>query len=73
MTVEELIKELEKMPKDALVIIVDPTLYGSRIKKVAINDNHLGQGKVKIYSWVKQTYIRYSIGECKDYEEPVEE
>ena len=50
MTVEELISVLMDMPKNAKVIIVDPFLRGVNIKNVAINDNELGKGKVKIYT-----------------------
>ena len=49
MTVQELLTELEKMPKDVPVIVVSPDLRGSALKAVAINDDELGKGKVKIY------------------------
>ena len=49
MTVEELILALMNMPKDAKVIVVEPSLRGVNIKRVAINDDELGKGKVKIY------------------------
>lgn len=50
MTVEELISVLMDMPKNAKVIIVDQFLRGVNIKNVAINDDKLGKGKVKIYT-----------------------
>ena len=49
MTVEELISALMDMPKNAKVIVVEPSLRGANIKNVAINDDELGKGKVKIY------------------------
>jgi len=49
MTVEELISALMNMPKNAKVIVVEPTLRGVNIKNVVINDDDLGKGKVKIY------------------------
>ena len=49
MTVEELISALMNMPKNAKVIVVEPTLRGVTIKNVVINDDDLGKGKVKIY------------------------
>ena len=49
MTVEELISALMNMPKNAKVIVVEPTLRGVNIKKVVINDDDLGKDKVKIY------------------------
>ena len=49
MTVEELILALMDMPKNAKVIVVEPSLRGVNIKNVAINDDELGKGKVKIY------------------------
>ena len=49
MTVQDLIHQLEKMPLDAKVIVVDPKLYGSNIVEVCINDDDLGKDKVKIY------------------------
>lgn len=49
MTVQDLIRQLEKMPLDAKVIAVDPKLHGSNIVDVRINDDELGKDKVKIY------------------------
>lgn len=49
MTVEELISALMSMPKNANVIVIEPTLRGVNIKNVSINDDDLGKGKVKIY------------------------
>lgn len=49
MTVQELLTELEKMPKNAQVIVVSQDLRGSALKTVTINDDELGKGKVKIY------------------------
>lgn len=49
MTVEELISALMNMPKNAKVIVVEPTLRGVNIKNIVVNDDDLGKGKVKIY------------------------
>lgn len=49
MTVKELILALMDMPMNAQVIVVSPDLRGSALKTVAINDDELGKGKVKIY------------------------
>lgn len=49
MTAEELILALTDMPKNAEVIVVEPSLRGASIKNVVINDDELGKGKVKIY------------------------
>lgn len=53
MTVEELISALIDMPKNAKVVVVEPFLRGvniKNVKNVAINDDELGKGKVKIYT-----------------------
>ena len=49
MTVQELMQALETMPNDAQVIVVHPDLRGSALKNIAIDDDKLGKGKVKIY------------------------
>lgn len=49
MTVEELILALMDMPRNAKVIVIEPTLQGVNIKNVVINDDDLGKDKVKIY------------------------